>query len=80
MWHNDVFYVHIIIYLKLQQLPATSASCAVRDLSSRVDQSTRCPVRELAYLRVVQLPAVLSIPALYLVFFTLEFFIFQIVI
>jgi len=29
VWHNDVFYVHIIIYLKLQLLPATSASCLV---------------------------------------------------
>jgi len=29
IWHNDVFYVHIIIYLKLQLLPATSASCPV---------------------------------------------------
>ena len=26
IWHNNVFYVHIIIYLKLQLLPATSAS------------------------------------------------------
>ena len=29
IWHNDVFYVHIIIYLKLQLLPATSTSCPV---------------------------------------------------
>ena len=59
---KDVFYVRIIIYLKLQLLLATFASCPVRDLSSpRVDQSARCSVRELAirelaYPRVVQLP------------------------
>ena len=35
------------------------ASCPVRDLSSPLDdQSARCPVRELAYQRVVQLPRV----------------------
>jgi len=34
----------------------------VRELSSpRVDQSARCPVRELAYPRVVQLPLILPI-------------------
>jgi len=46
IWHNDVFYVHIIIYLKLQLLSATSARCPVRELA----------IRELAFPRVVQLP------------------------
>ena len=55
-------FVYIIIYLKLQLLPATSATCPVRELSSPlVDQSTRCPdrevaIRELAYPQVVHLP------------------------
>ena len=57
IWHNDVFYVHIIIYLKLQLLLATSTTCPVREVTSQlVDQSTRCLVCELAYPRVVQLP------------------------
>jgi len=49
IWHNDVFYVHIIIYLKLQLLPAASASCPVHDLSSpRLVQSASWLVRELS--------------------------------
>ena len=50
IWHNDVFYVHIIIYLKLRVPPATSTSWPVRDLSSprvgnpRVGVSASCPV------------------------------------
>ena len=45
-----MFYVNIIIYLKLQLPPATCASCPVRDLSSprvdnrRVGVSASCPV------------------------------------
>ena len=40
-----MFYVHIIIYLKLQLLPATSASCPVCEMFSlRVGVSASCPV------------------------------------
>ena len=61
IWHNDVLYVHIIIYLKLQLLPATSVSCPVRDLSSprvgnrRVGVSASCPATLWAVLNFVSL-------------------------
>ena len=56
IWHNDVFYVHIMIYLKLQ------LTGVIRDLSSPlVDQSARCPVCELAVLELVY-PQVVQLP------------------
>jgi len=54
--------VFVLLAASARLLVVQSATCPVRELSSpRVDQSVRCPVRELAirelaYLRVVQLP------------------------
>jgi len=42
IWHNDVFYIHIIIYLKLQLLPATSASCQVTQRRGSVRGAGLC--------------------------------------
>jgi len=38
IWHNDVFYIHIIVYLKLQLHP--------RVVQSASWQSANCPVTQ----------------------------------
>jgi len=62
IWHNDMFYVHIIMYLNCSYYRrhtrvVQSASWLVHQLSRlRFAQSARCPVCELAYPWVIQLP------------------------